>query len=123
MPASAIIIGVLLNIVGFTGWLLTEMKSWTALIPAILGLILVLLGVFSLMQPGLRKHLMHAAMLVALVGVLGSGKMLLRSAESAGAKPSPVRMGANASTAALGMIFLALGIRSFIQARRQRTNP
>ncbi|MCX7869112.1 MAG: hypothetical protein N2322_04085 [Terrimicrobiaceae bacterium] len=122
MPASAIIIGALLNVVGLAGWILTEMKSWTALIPAILGLLLVLLGVVSLLQPGLRKHLMHAAMVVALVGLLGSGRMLMRGSDST-AGASPVRLGANGATTVLCVLFLGLGIRSFIQARRQRLAP
>lgn len=117
MPLAAIVIGVLLAAVGLGGWMLTEMRSWTALIPAILGGFLILLGVVSRWKPNLRKHLMHAAMGVALLGLLGSGRMLAAGAGSG----FSVRMGANAATAALSAVFLALGLRSFIEARRKPT--
>jgi hypothetical protein len=53
------------------------MVSWTALIPAFFGLPLVILGVLAL-QEGWRKHAMHAAVVVGLIGFLGGAFSLVR---------------------------------------------
>ena len=43
----------------------------TSLIPAAVGLLLEMCGAVSLSKPGLRKHLMHVAALIALIGFIG----------------------------------------------------
>ena len=45
-------------------------KSWTALIPGILGLLLILLAVAADKAPNAKKHIMHFAVLIGLLGFL-----------------------------------------------------
>jgi lysylphosphatidylglycerol synthetase-like protein (DUF2156 family) len=127
MPLLTIVIGILLCLVGLGGYVLTEMRSWTALIPAILGGLFLVCGFLARALPQARKHFMHAALLVAIVGLLGSGRML---AKASGTSPDPsgpalvaqVRVGANAATAGLCLALLGLGIRSFVVARAKRAD-
>src|SRR3954466_4572677 len=74
MPTTAIGCGILLILVGIAGSFaaVSNGKSFvTALIPAYIGIIFLLLGLFARMKDNLRKHLMHAALLVAIIGVVG----------------------------------------------------
>ena len=121
MPTTSIICGSLLILIGIVGYIhgvMTDHKSITALIPAIFGILLVLFGAFSRMNEGLRKHLMHAAAVVALLGFLATAGRLL-------SKFSELTMSAAAlsqiATALICLVFLIMAIRSFSAARRART--
>ena len=52
-------------------------KSWTAFIPGIIGLILILLAVAADKAPNAKKHIMHVAVLIALLGFLSIAKMVV----------------------------------------------
>ena len=51
-------------------------KSWTAFIPGIIGLILILLAIAADKAPNAKKHIMHVAVLIALLGFLSISKMV-----------------------------------------------
>jgi len=122
MPIITIIAGILLDIIGTTAWLMTDRQSITALIPSILGTILLLLGIFSLAKPHLRKHFMHVAAIIGLLGVLGSAKGLfsLPALLSGAEVVRPIAVIAQSATAVVCLVFLGLCIKSFIDARRRR---
>ena len=85
MPFTSIVFGVLLIIVGVIGYvhgIMNEKASFTALIPALFGVVIALLGLAAQAKENLRKHLMHAAVLVGLIGFLASAGRLARAAES-----------------------------------------
>jgi hypothetical protein len=116
MASTTILFGLVLTALGFAGYFLTGTSSFTALIPAVFGLLLVVLG-FLARSEASRKHAMHAAVTVALVGFLGALMSLLRT-------PAGVRSAA-AVYSQLAMIvltglFIVLCVRSFIAARRAR---
>ena len=67
----AISFGVILMILGVGGYFATGMQSWTALIPAIFGVVFVILG-FVASDPSKRKHAMHAAAALGVLGLLGA---------------------------------------------------
>lgn len=110
------------------GKALTFSKSWTALIPAIIGLLLIGLAAGSEAKPDLRKHLMHAA---ALIGLLGFGMVVKKIpgavSEMNWLKGEPygiiqvslLKPAAFVFTAGLLLIFVVLCIVSFIQARKE----
>jgi zinc transporter ZupT len=70
-------------------------------------------------QDKMRKHAMHAAVLVGLVGLLGAGVMSIR-ALSSGNIERPLALGMQIGMAITCAVFVALGVRSFIEARRRR---
>jgi lysylphosphatidylglycerol synthetase-like protein (DUF2156 family) len=122
MPQTTVAFGVLLCLVGVGFYAGTGGASLTALIPAFLGLPLVVAGVLA-RREAWRRHAMHAAALLGMLGVLGSLRGALKlPALLAGAEVArPAAVAAQAITALLCLVFVALCVRSFVNARRERT--
>ena len=121
MPAITFFVAVLLLAVGVGGFVASGAHAPTALIPAVLG---VLLGVCAAVarNPKARMHAMHAAVLLALLGLLGSlrGVLQLPALVSGQTVARPLAVVAQSVTVVLSLGYLVVAIRSFIQARRQR---
>lgn len=117
MPRVTIVFGVLLILVGVISYLIHPV-SVTALIPAFVGVILVGLGAIAL-SPGARKHAMHVAVIVGLLGFLAAAGRLIASLAS-GKTPSTLGATSLGLMALLTGIFVVLCVRSFIAARRAR---
>ena len=64
-------LGVALLVVGLVAFVVTGSDSPTALIPAVLGLILLVLGIVAGSEQRHRTAI-HAALVVALLGALGT---------------------------------------------------
>lgn len=109
-------------LVGLAGFFLTGAVHKTALIPCYFGVVLLGLGLLG-QKESLRKHVMHAALLVVLLALFGTGRSLLKLHSAIdGTAERPFAIYAQAATAILSLTFLTLGIRSFIQARRSRSS-
>ena len=123
MASLTIMFGVLMILLGVGGYLLTGAASPTALIPAYPGVLFVVLGVLA-RNERMRKHVMHLAAALSLVGFLAMAAMgWVKLARWAGGTV-PARPAAVISQSILGLlllIFLVLCVRSFINARRART--
>ncbi len=122
MANVAVSFGVVLIVLGLAGYFGSGMVSLTALIPAAFGLVLLILGVIA-RDPGKRKHAMHFAAMIGVLGFLGSARGLgnlipLLSGQEV-ARPGAVI--AQSIMAILMLIFTWLCVRSFINARRNRT--
>ncbi len=119
MPQVANVFGLLLIALGFGGYFGTGSEAPTALIPAGFGLALLLLGLISL-KDNLRKHAMHLAAMIGLVGALGGAIMLLLPLVRGTGIARPVAYACQATMTVLCVVFVGLCVRSFIQARRRR---
>jgi hypothetical protein len=120
MPALTLAIGAALIVLGVASYGLTGGASPTALIPAAFGLLLVVAGVLA-RNERMRMHAMHGAVLIALLGFLGSvrGVMGLGTVLD-GTAARPAAIVAQTIMAVLTMIYVVLAVRSFIAARRAR---
>ena len=125
----------------------TSKRSMTGLIPSGLGVILLVAVGIAIYRPGGRKNAMHAAAVVGAGAVLGglyalfgglgewgkwggwSGPSLTEKWAEVSGKPDAkvsawdqpkVRSGA--LTAVVGAIYVALAVKSFIDARKRRAN-
>lgn len=106
---------------GLGGFFLTGAVHKTALIPAVIGVVLLVLGLLAGNEK-LRMHVMHAALLIGLLALVGTARSLLKlPAAFDGTAERPGAVFAQAATAVLSVVYLALGVRSFIAARRART--
>jgi hypothetical protein len=114
-------LGIVLIVLGVGGYFGTDRASWTALIPAFLGGPLLLLGLLAL-KDNLRKHAMHAAVVLGLLGFLGTIPGLVKLVKMAfGVAPErPVAVYMQSIMAVLCGLFVVLCVRSFIAARRSR---
>ena len=116
MASTTIVFGLLLTLLGIAGYVLTGATSVTALIPAFFGLVLLLLG-FLARTESIRKHAMHAAAVIALVGLAGALFSLFRTPI---AGRSAMAVFSQAAMVVLTAVFIVLCVRSFIAARRAR---
>lgn len=118
MPLTAIVCGILLSLIGIAGYangMMNDKASLTALIPFAFGTVLETLGVVARAKEGLRKHLMHAAVVVALVGfIMTAGRLIMKMSELT---MSPAVI-SQAATAIVCLVFVLLAVNSFIAARR-----
>jgi hypothetical protein len=122
LPATTIFFGVLLIILGVGGYFVTGRHSLTAMIPAIPGLLFIILGALA-RDARYRKHTMHAAAALALVGFLAMipGGLVALARWAGGTAPAkPAAVVSRCIMAGLMLVFLVLCVRSFISARRAR---
>ncbi len=109
-------------VLGVAAFFLTGAVHKTALIPCYFGVVLLALGLLA-QKENLRKHMIHAALLVVLLALLGTARSLLKLPSAFdGTAERPFAIYAQAATAVLSIAYLALGVRSFIQARRSRSS-
>jgi hypothetical protein len=101
--------------VGVVGYVATDRQSATALIPAVLGVLLLALGWLA-RNDAYRKHAMHGVAVVALLGLLGTARGLVRLLSGV-TTPAAIAQGL---TAVLAGALLVLCIKSFVDARRRR---
>ena len=117
MPTTTRIVGLVLMILGIAGYWLTGRTSVTALIPAFFGVVFVILA-YVARNEAARRHAMHAAVAIALLGLLG---VLARAVPSIAdgqiARPAVI---AQLLTALIFAYYIYLGVQSFITARRAR---
>jgi hypothetical protein len=92
----------------------------TALIPGYFGIGLCVLGFIGLCSDGLRKHVMHAAVLVSLIGFLMAAGRLVAVAISKGGLEATAAFWALLCMTLLCGAHVALCVKSFIDARRRR---
>jgi hypothetical protein len=113
--------GLVLVALGVVGYYGTGRASLTALIPLAFGLLLLVCGALA-RQEGLRKHAMHAAAVVGLLGFLGPLRVLPQMIALLGGGAVEHRAAVLDQLAMMVIcgIFLALCIRSFVAARRSR---
>ncbi len=123
MSKVVFIVGALLTLlgVGKVGglWMAEGAKpSFTALIPALAGLPIILFGVLALKE-GMRAHAMHGVALIALVGfLLSAGRLGMQLATGGGGKMT-VTISLAAMAALCGFLVFAC-VQTFRAARNRR---
>lgn len=116
MPRLTIFFAVLMMVLGLVAYFGTEQSSWTALIPALFGVVLLVLGIVGLKQD-YRQHAMHAAVMVAVAGLAATITGLVELFQLVFKDP---KLLTKSTMALLCAVFLILGIKSFIEARLPR---
>ncbi len=114
MPKPTLLFAVLLIALGVSAFIFSG--SRTALLPAYVGVALGILGGLALAFDGGRRHLMHVAAVVALLGALAPAATLVIRA----AQMSPLALTVNVGMLVLCGALLVLMIRSFMAVRRAR---
>ena len=72
MPSTTRLFGLILIVLGVASYVLTNRTSVTALIPAFFGAVLLICAIVARASEGARKHAMHAAVAVGLIGALAA---------------------------------------------------
>jgi hypothetical protein len=112
MPKQTLVFAALLIALGLGAFLVSG--SRTALMPAYTGVLLAILAGLAMAFDHARRHFMHVAAVVALLGALAPAAALVIRA----AQMSPLALSVNLGMLLLSAALLVLMIRSFIAARR-----
>jgi hypothetical protein len=134
MAKLAMVFGVLIALVGVGGYI--ETHFWHALIPVVLGFLLVFLGLLANTEDVKRRMLaMHIAVTVGLLGFLGTIPGLIAMVgfltgthqetasehiEVGTLSVHKLAAEVQSATSVLCLIFVLLCVRSFVAARRAR---
>jgi hypothetical protein len=120
MASVTLWFGIALIALGVVGYTATGMHSPTALIPSGFGVLLTILSMMA-RNPARRKLVMHLAVVIALLGFIGSARGLSRIAEVIAGQPveRPAAVITQSIMAVLMLAFLYLCARSFVIARRR----
>ena len=80
MTGLTFAVGGLLAATGVIAYVASDASSLTALIPAALG-VLILLAAFISCAPKARRHALHAALAIALLGIAGTAMNVMKLGE------------------------------------------
>lgn len=117
MPATTRLFGLILIVLGIASYTMTGRTSITALIPAFFGAALVVCALLARKETA-RKHAMHAAVAIGMVGMLASLTRALPAALRGDAgRPAVI---AQLVMGGLLLVYVAMGVRSFVEARKAR---
>jgi uncharacterized membrane protein len=119
MAKVSIAFGIILIILGLVSYFGISSESITALIPAFLGIPVLVLSIIALNEKYL-KHSIHAVAVLMLLGFGGTVGGLFKFFRMLGGesfeRPSAITI--QAIMALLCLVFLILAVKSFIDARR-----
>jgi hypothetical protein len=118
VPVVSIVSGVLLIALGLWGYFGTDTTSPTALIPALFGAVLAILGALAL-NANMLKHAMHGAAGVGLLGFVTAGVRFVMTLVIGIEGKENAAISTGLMTLICG-VFVALCVNSFIAARRRR---
>lgn len=120
MAKTTILVGLVLIVMGVGSYFGSGMVSITALIPAFFGIPIAALGVVA-QNESRRKHAMHGAIVLALLGFMGSVPGFLKLGSLLdGTAARPMATAMQSVMAVLLAVFIVLCVRSFIAARKAR---
>jgi hypothetical protein len=121
VPKISKYIGITLILLGLISYFATGAEHFTALIPSFFGMVFYGLGYLADKTEEMRKHAMHAALLLAIFGIFGTYRGLMSVFGAMGGTPieNPAAAYSQAIMAILCLFFLILGVKSFIDARKE----
>ena len=113
--------GIGMILLGVISYFATGQESVTALIPAFFGIAFTILGLV-MRDEAKAKHAGHAAALLAVLGLLGSARGVPGFFEviGGGEVERPAAVIAQTIMAVACAVFIALGVKSFRDARKAR---
>ena len=122
MAKFSILLGIILIALGLISYFGISSESITALIPTFLGIPILILGYLALNEKYL-KHAMHGALVFVILGFGGTVGGLIKFFRMLGGevfeRSSAITV--QAIMALLCLIFLVFAIKSFIDARRGKS--
>lgn len=121
MLTLTLLVGAVLTATGVIGYAATGAASVTALIPAFVGVVILVAGLIARRGERARKIGIHAALVVALLGALGSLMNVVRIGDLiAGTAERPTAIVVSTILFVVCVGYVAAGVRSFVRVRRAR---
>tara|TARA_R110000868_G_scaffold410693_6_gene699885 strand:- start:7105 stop:7479 length:375 start_codon:yes stop_codon:yes gene_type:complete len=118
MQKLTLSLGILLSILGLASYFGTGQESITALIPTFFGVVFIVLSLLA-RKESLRKHMMHGAAGLALLGALGSARGIPGFITIIGGETveRPLAIYAQVAMFLMCIVFIFKAIQSFRAAR------
>ncbi len=122
MAKLTIAYGVIFILMGLYGYFGISNESITALIPTFFGIPMLFFGWMALNEKYL-KHAMHGAAVLTLLGFAGTVGGLIKFFKMLGGAEMerPAAVTVQAIMAVMCLVFLILAVKSFIDARKNRS--
>ncbi|MEC8927240.1 MAG: hypothetical protein VYB17_03175, partial [Candidatus Thermoplasmatota archaeon] len=113
MPEISIAVGNIFAIWGLAAYIISDMASWTALIPMFIGGPIATMGILAKAMPDKRKTFMHISAMFGLLCALGGLRlpMILMADDS-----TDLLIASHAILLVLGSLYTYLCVQSFIWA-------
>ena len=119
MAKTAMLFGVLMVLIAPISMAAAGTFAKTAMIPAAFGAILLVCGLIAT-NPNLRKHAMHGAAVVGLLGALGGVGMSVPKLVKGVTLERPIAVYSQLALGILSAVFVLLAVKSFVNARKAR---
>ena len=116
MPEISIAAGLILSLWGIAAYILSDMASFTSMIPMAFGAPISIMGVLSNQIPEKRKMFMHISAMFGLLCALGGGAMMV----GIDSETSNLKIASFGILFLVGAIYTYFCVQSFIWARKQR---
>jgi hypothetical protein len=122
MASTTLVFAFAYMVLGIAGFVSTGLTHKTALIPCVFGALFFVLGILA-RKDHLRKHVMHATVLIALLAFVATVKALGYLPDLIhGTAERPAAVITQSINAGLSLLYIVFAVRSFIQARRARSS-
>lgn len=123
MVNTSRITGILLILLGLISYFITGMESITALIPAFIGIIVVILAWLAGSESR-HKIMMHITVVLIFIGFLGSVSGIPKTVGYLSGQPvaRPAAAVSQSIMAVICLVYLAMAVNSFISARRSESD-
>jgi hypothetical protein len=121
MQVFTFVVAAILAATGLIGFVVTGSTHFTALIPLGFGVGFAIVGIIGRNGGKPRMHAMHGALVLALLGVFGSLRGVVKLPTLlAGTAEKPVAVVAQVTMCIVCIAFLVGAVRSFVAARKAR---
>lgn len=121
MTAINLTFGFILIALGVGSFVASGAESPTALIPAFVGVVLVVCGLLARLGHVMRMIFAHLAVLIGLVGGVGGLVMSISKLASGAELARPLATYMQLAMGLILIVYTVFCVRSFIAARRART--
>jgi hypothetical protein len=120
MPKLTRYLGIFLIAIGLVAYFGSGMVSLTAMIPSFFGIVFLAGGILAEKEK-MRKHVMHVVVLIAVLALFGTFRGLTGFIGYLGGAEleRPLASGIQALMAVLMIGYIAVAIKSFVNARRK----
>ncbi len=112
-------LGILLTLLGVASYFGTGQESITALIPTFFGMVFIILALFAGIE-SLKKHMMHGAAGLALLGAFGSARGIPGLIDILGGEAvgRPLAIYAQVAMFFMCVVYIVKAVQSFRAARK-----
>jgi hypothetical protein len=120
MTAITTTFGTLLILLGLAGYLGSGAESPTALIPAFVGIVLIICAALTRLGHVMNLIFAHLAVLIGLVGGIGGLAMSIPKLASGAELARPLAIYLQLGMGLILVVYVIFCVRSFIAARKAR---